>query len=69
MVISIYSFPNLCVNFIPIFLIQFYYPDLSPDLAFIVVNIIMTVVVIPVIAFWGPKDLVREQKRMNFQSN
>lgn len=60
---------NLCVNFIPIFLIRFYYPDLSPDLAFIVVNIIMTVIVIIVIAYWGPKDLAQEKKRIGIQFN
>ena len=41
----------------------------SPDLAFIVVNIIIIVIVIIVIAYWGPKDLAQEQKRIGIHLN
>lgn len=60
---------NLCVNFIPIFLIQFYYPNISSDLAFIVVNIFMSIIVIIIITYWGPKDLAQAQKRIGAQLN
>ena len=50
---------NLCINFVPIFLIHFYYSILTTDFAFIVLNLPVTVVVMIVLTYSGPKRLVR----------
>jgi len=54
---------NLAVNFIPIFLLHFYYPSASNDLSFLIVNAITTSIVLLVIAYWGPKNLSRQERR------
>ncbi len=52
---------NLTVNFIPIFLLHFYYPSATNDLSFLIVNIFTTSIVILVIAYWGPRRLSRQE--------
>ena len=54
---------NLCVNFVPIFLIHFYYPSLTTDFAFIVVNILTTAFVMIVVVYWGPKNLAQSRRK------
>ncbi|NHI84247.1 MAG: CPBP family intramembrane metalloprotease [Candidatus Thorarchaeota archaeon] len=54
---------NLCVNFVPILLIHFYYPTLTTDLAFIVMNVITSAIVLLVVAYWGPDTLTRKEGR------
>ncbi|MBN2230856.1 MAG: CPBP family intramembrane metalloprotease [Candidatus Thorarchaeota archaeon] len=52
---------NLCVNFVPILLVFFYYPALTTDLAFIVMNLIASVIILSVVAYWGPETLTRKE--------
>jgi membrane protease YdiL (CAAX protease family) len=53
---------NLCVNFVPLLLVQFYYPTLTTDLAFIVMNLITTVIVLSVVVYWDPRTLTRNER-------
>jgi membrane protease YdiL (CAAX protease family) len=53
---------NLCVNFVPLLLVQFYYPTLTTDLAFIVMNLIATIIVLSVVVHWGPATLTRNER-------
>ena len=55
---------NLSINFIPIFLIHFYYTNLTTDLAFLVVNILVTVIVMSILAYSGTERLVRNHKEL-----
>ncbi len=52
---------NLCVNFVPILIVHFYYPSLTTDLAFIVMNLLTTGIVLSVVSYWGPKGLIRKE--------
>ena len=52
---------NLTINHVPIFLVHFYYPGITTDLAFLVVNLLVTAIVVAILVYSGPKRMVKSK--------